>query len=45
MEGNLPFELGLDKSKHDVNSLGFDDFFGQLKDSMSAHPRVDRETG
>ena len=45
MEGNLPFELGLGKSKFDVESVGFDDFNAQLKDSMSAHPRVDRETG
>ena len=45
MEGNLPFQLGLKDPDFNVNSLGFDDFEGQLKDSMSAHPRIDLKTG
>ena len=47
LEADYPFHIKLDKSKEkfDIKSIGFDNFDGQLTHNVSAHPKVDRNTG
>ena len=47
VENNLPFKLKTKGNEEllDILSEGFDDFEGQLGHEVSAHSKVDRETG
>jgi len=47
MEADLPFHIKIDRSEKnfDIKSISFDNFNGQLKHNVSAHPKVDRKTG
>lgn len=47
VEADYPFNIKIDESKKnfDILSVGHDDFDGQLKHNVSAHPKVDRKTG
>ena len=47
LEADYPFNIKVDKSmkKFDIKSIGYDNFDGQLKHNVSAHPKVDRQTG
>jgi carotenoid cleavage dioxygenase-like enzyme len=44
MEGGLPFEAKLD-SAGNVHSVGVFDYGGELKRSITGHPKVDSRTG
>lgn len=47
MEADFPFHIKIDRSEKnfDIRSISFDDFGGQLKHNVSAHPKVDQKTG
>lgn len=47
VEADLPFEVRVDKNSKDfdIQSIGYDNFNGQLTHHVSAHPKVDRKTG
>lgn len=46
-EFDFPFNIKINQNEKDVDivSIGHDDFDGQLKHNVSAHPKVDRKTG
>jgi carotenoid cleavage dioxygenase-like enzyme len=43
VESDLPFNIRIDRNEKnfDIKSIGHDDFNGQLKHNVSAHPKVD----
>lgn len=47
LEADHPFEIKVLESQKDVDlkQIGYDDFDGQLKHAICAHPKIDRETG
>ena len=47
LEADFPFNIKVNQSEKnfDILSIGHDDFDGQLKHNVSAHPKVDRKTG
>ena len=47
MESDYPFNIRIDRTEKefDIKSIGHDDFDGELKHNVSAHPKVDRKTG
>lgn len=47
MEVNLPFKIKTERSAEhfDIYSIGHDDFNGQLKHNVSAHPKINKRTG
>jgi len=46
VEGDLPFRIKVNNSNDfDITSIGHDDFNGQLKHNVSAHPKVNRKSG
>lgn len=46
-EQDFPFHIKIDRTKRDfdIKSIGHDNFDGQLKHNVSAHPRSDRRSG
>jgi len=38
MEGDMPFEVKVEKQNFDIKSVGYDDFEGQLVHNVAAHP-------
>lgn len=46
-ESCYPYNIRVDKNakQFDIQSIGYDNFGGQLKHNVSAHPKVDRKTG
>merc|ERR1712224_768940 len=44
MGGSLPFKMTMSKNGT-LSSIGFDNFNGQLGDTMTAHPKLDPKTG
>lgn len=47
VESNLPFRIKIDQTEKnfDIKSVGNDDFDGDLKHNVSAHPKVNANTG
>lgn len=47
VESDYPFNIRIDRNEKDfdIKSIGHDDFDGELKHNVSAHPKVDRKTG
>ena len=47
LEADLPFHIKIDRDDKgfDIRSIGFEDFGGQLKHNVSAHPKVDARSG
>lgn len=47
VESNLPFEIKIDQTQKDfdIKSVGLDNFNGELKHNVSAHPKVNAMTG
>lgn len=47
VESDYPFNIRIDRTEKefDIKSIGHDDFDGELKHNVSAHPKVDRKTG
>ena len=48
VEVDYPFKIEVNKTKeglYEVESIGFDNFGGQLTHNVSAHPKVDRKNG
>lgn len=44
-EASLPFHIAVDKEDGSFESMGYHDFEGTLQHAMTAHPKVDKETG
>jgi carotenoid cleavage dioxygenase-like enzyme len=46
-EADFPFHVKVSETGKDfeIKSIGHDDFDGQLKHNVSAHPKVDAKTG
>lgn len=46
-EDSFPFQVKVDKDskEFDIKSIGYDNFNGELKHNVTAHPKIDKKTG